>query len=619
VPEAPQVHVVDDAADATPPAEGSEPEYIEPGATTHGEVRPEPAEQSNGVHIAEPAPELFGPEPVVMQPARPQSGRTELPIEEVLRHLQATPLPPTPQETDDDGSYRPDDRPEVEQASEPLTAEPKQPGIEKPIEASAEEATPEMISAAGPVAAQEPVAEPPEGEPREEEVAAPDQAAILPEASPPVEAATSPEVPEPAEEPAIAAESDSIAGTVVAADESLVPKAEQDVLPEAEESGAASAEDVAVAQALEDEPEPPSPPEAPRAPVPSRPSDWDFMAEEDEDSIGSFWENPEPPPESAIALAAVEAQSTPETLEEPAAEAPSETLAQPRTEARHEPPIDSAAETAPDAPAEALVEEPAEAAPFEEVERIDAVEAAIEDPRALAITDSFDIERIEPDFAAPVAEPEPQPEPGSEPEQWPEPEPVRPSPTEPSEDTVPTFRPIVVADPDPSDVVVTPEWVDAPEESEADQPKRSGGRFVGAIVGVGLLALAAALAMQPDGRVAAAGDTTPPAAVAPAPKQSAGIASPPPKAATKEPEGRTPARPVPAPPLPTLPGRELAFVSASVLQCRSAPVERSAPVRKLVRGAQVQILAREGEWVSVAHKGRQCWAAGRFLSAAEPW
>jgi hypothetical protein len=177
----------------------------------------------------------------------------------------------------------------------------------------------------------------------------------------------------------------------------------------------------------------------------------------------------------------------------------------------------------------------------------------------------------------------------------------------------------VVADPDPSDVVVTPEWVDAPEESEADQPKRSGGRFVGAIVGVGLLALAAALAMQPDGRVAAAGDTTPPAAVAPAPKQSAGIASPPPKAATKEPEGRTPARPVPAPPLPTLPGRELAFVSASVLQCRSAPVERSAPVRKLVRGAQVQILAREGEWVSVAHKGRQCWAAGRFLSAAEPW
>jgi uncharacterized protein YraI len=71
--------------------------------------------------------------------------------------------------------------------------------------------------------------------------------------------------------------------------------------------------------------------------------------------------------------------------------------------------------------------------------------------------------------------------------------------------------------------------------------------------------------------------------------------------------------------LPALPAREQAFVTASVLQCRSAPVERSTPVRKLVRGAQVQILAREDDWISVAHKGRQCWAAARFLSAAQPW
>jgi hypothetical protein len=42
-------------------------------------------------------------------------------------------------------------------------------------------------------------------------------------------------------------------------------------------------------------------------------------------------------------------------------------------------------------------------------------------------------------------------------------------------------------------------------------------------------------------------------------------------------------------------------------------------VRKLVRGAQVQILAREDDWISVAHKGRQCWVAARFLSAAQPW
>jgi uncharacterized protein YraI len=61
------------------------------------------------------------------------------------------------------------------------------------------------------------------------------------------------------------------------------------------------------------------------------------------------------------------------------------------------------------------------------------------------------------------------------------------------------------------------------------------------------------------------------------------------------------------------------FVTASVLQCRSAPIDGADRVRKLVRGAEVQILGREKEWSSIAYRGRQCWAASRFLSAVKPW
>jgi hypothetical protein len=61
-----------------------------------------------------------------------------------------------------------------------------------------------------------------------------------------------------------------------------------------------------------------------------------------------------------------------------------------------------------------------------------------------------------------------------------------------------------------------------------------------------------------------------------------------------------------------------AFVTASVLSCRTAPARQARRVRNLGRGDAVRILAREGEWVSVDHRGAQCWALARFVSAEKP-
>jgi hypothetical protein len=61
-----------------------------------------------------------------------------------------------------------------------------------------------------------------------------------------------------------------------------------------------------------------------------------------------------------------------------------------------------------------------------------------------------------------------------------------------------------------------------------------------------------------------------------------------------------------------------AFVTASVLSCRSAPARQARRVRNLGRGDAVEVLAREGEWVSVAHRGAQCWTLARFVAEQRP-
>jgi hypothetical protein len=61
-----------------------------------------------------------------------------------------------------------------------------------------------------------------------------------------------------------------------------------------------------------------------------------------------------------------------------------------------------------------------------------------------------------------------------------------------------------------------------------------------------------------------------------------------------------------------------AFVTASLVNCRESPVEQAKTVRKLRRGAELDVLATESGWASVAQSGRQCWVMDRYISAAQP-
>lgn len=63
---------------------------------------------------------------------------------------------------------------------------------------------------------------------------------------------------------------------------------------------------------------------------------------------------------------------------------------------------------------------------------------------------------------------------------------------------------------------------------------------------------------------------------------------------------------------------DLAFVTASLLNCRSTPSDAGDTVRRLTRGATVQVLGADPGWVSVSHQGRQCWASARFISTTRP-
>jgi hypothetical protein len=60
------------------------------------------------------------------------------------------------------------------------------------------------------------------------------------------------------------------------------------------------------------------------------------------------------------------------------------------------------------------------------------------------------------------------------------------------------------------------------------------------------------------------------------------------------------------------------FVAARALSCRDAPALQARRVRVLARGASVQVLARDGEWVSLATSAGQCWAIGKYVSEPRP-
>lgn len=60
------------------------------------------------------------------------------------------------------------------------------------------------------------------------------------------------------------------------------------------------------------------------------------------------------------------------------------------------------------------------------------------------------------------------------------------------------------------------------------------------------------------------------------------------------------------------------YVTASLLNCRSVPSNDGPTVRKLDKGAPVRVLGTDFGWVSIAHRGRQCWASAKYVSVTKP-
>jgi hypothetical protein len=153
------------------------------------------------------------------------------------------------------------------------------------------------------------------------------------------------------------------------------------------------------------------------------------------------------------------------------------------------------------------------------------------------------------------------------------------------------------------------------EAEELAEPSRGGRRFsLSGRLTVASLAAAAVLMLislvqRPSSGPAAAPPTDPSTAA-----PSVGVA-----AAT--PQAQPPA-PVASPARGTVqalfPAREKAFVTARILNCRASPVEQAGSVKKLSRGDEVAILAREADWMSISHDGRQCWAGVRYISLDRP-
>lgn len=63
---------------------------------------------------------------------------------------------------------------------------------------------------------------------------------------------------------------------------------------------------------------------------------------------------------------------------------------------------------------------------------------------------------------------------------------------------------------------------------------------------------------------------------------------------------------------------ERGYVVASLLSCRDAPALQARRVRNLLRGQEVLVLSREGDWASLAFRGGQCWARAHFISPVPP-
>ena len=60
------------------------------------------------------------------------------------------------------------------------------------------------------------------------------------------------------------------------------------------------------------------------------------------------------------------------------------------------------------------------------------------------------------------------------------------------------------------------------------------------------------------------------------------------------------------------------FVTAGGLACRAEPGPGAAELRQLLRGDPVRLIARDGDWASIAHRGEQCWTPLRYLSVERP-
>lgn len=66
------------------------------------------------------------------------------------------------------------------------------------------------------------------------------------------------------------------------------------------------------------------------------------------------------------------------------------------------------------------------------------------------------------------------------------------------------------------------------------------------------------------------------------------------------------------------PGDDRAYVTASLLNCRAVPNDDAATVRRLQRGATVQVLGVDPGWINISHGGQRCWAAAEHISAVRP-
>jgi hypothetical protein len=134
----------------------------------------------------------------------------------------------------------------------------------------------------------------------------------------------------------------------------------------------------------------------------------------------------------------------------------------------------------------------------------------------------------------------------------------------------------------------------------AFQRVRHNKRFAQAAISAAVLAFMVAAVLWLPARPAA--ESAPPAAT-------------PPIAVVLDPQdAQTEAAP---PQLEAAPAEE-SFVAARALSCRDAPALQARRVRVLARGASVQVLARDGDWVSLATRAGQCWALGKYVSEPRP-